>query len=135
MTTLPAATRHWGGFVLGGILAGLTDIVVLRLLTDGFGAGPILARPLSIAVAMIVSWQVNRRLTFAVRERATISEFLAFAAVSWVAQAINYAVFCAILLARPVTMQEIAIVLASLVSMIVSYIGFRFGVYRARGGH
>ena len=59
-------------------------------------------------------------------------EFGRFAAVSWTAQAVNYAVFSAILLLRPGTHALVALLLASLVAMFVSYFGFRHGVF-ARG--
>lgn len=129
-----ARVRHLGGFVLAGVLALTTDLVVLRLLTDGAGLSPLVARPASIAVAMGMSWWVNRTVTFAVREPPTVREYLRFATVSWVSQAVNYAVFSVILIARPATGQELAVVAASLVSMLVSYLGFRYGVFGRDGG-
>lgn len=126
-----ARLRHVGGFVLGGVLALLTDMAMLRLLTDAAGLGPLIARPVSIAVAMVVSWLVHRTVTFRVTQSPTLAEFGRFAAVSWIAQAVNYGVFSVILIVRPATVQELALVLASLVSMIVAYLGFRFGVFRA----
>lgn len=132
---VPGATRHWGGFLLGGILALVTDAGVLQLLTAGAGLDPLLARPVAISVAMVVSFLVNRTITFAMPGRPTLAEFGQFAAVSWTAQAINYAVFAAVLLAMPGVHPLAALIAASLVSMIVSYVGFRFGVFRkpARG--
>lgn len=132
---VPGAARHWGGFLLGGILALVTDAGVLQLLTAGAGLDPLVARPLAISVAMVVSFLVNRTITFAMPGRPTLAELGQFAAVSWTAQAINYAVFAAILLAMPATHPVAALIAASLVSMIVSYVGFRFGVFRkpARG--
>lgn len=122
--------RHIGGFVLAGVLALFVDMGVLRLLTDVVGASPLVGRPLSIAIAMVVSWWVNRTVTFAVTSRVHVMEFLKFAAVSWIAQAVNYVIFSVILLVRPTTAQEAALVAASIVSMVVSYTGFRFGVFR-----
>lgn len=120
--------RHYGGFVLAGLLALATDGLILELLTRA-GWHPLVARPLAIAVAMVVSWLVNRRVTFAMRVRPTFREYARFAAVSWSAQAVNYTVFGAILLARPATPLLLALVLASLVAMFVSYFGFRYGVF------
>lgn len=122
--------RHYGGFVLAGVLALLVDMGLLRVATDALGVPALLARPFCIAMAMIVSWAVNRTVTFAVSTRPQLREFLAFAAVSWSAQAVNYGVFGLVLLARPQTSQEVAIIAASLVSMLVAYAGFRFGVFR-----
>jgi putative flippase GtrA len=120
--------RHYGGFVLAGLLALATDGLILELLTRA-GWHPLVARPLAISVAMVVSWLVNRRMTFAMQGRPTFREYARFAAVSWSAQAVNYAVFGAILLARPATPLLLALVLASLVAMFVSYFGFRYGVF------
>ena len=122
--------RHFGGFVLAGLAALTVDIAVLSALTDGLGVSPFLARLASISLAMVTSWQINRRVTFAMTLPATLSEFGRFAAVSWTAQAVNYTVFVAILLARPESWPAAAVAASSLVAMFVSYAGFRFGVFR-----
>lgn len=121
-------TRHYGGFVLAGLLALTTDGLILEGLT-GAGWHPLLARPLAISVAMVVSWLVNRRVTFAMPGRPSLREYARFAAVSWSAQAVNYAVFASILIAYPATAPLVALVLASLVAMFVSYFGYRYGVF------
>lgn len=126
----PSRLRHWGGFVTAGIVALGIDAAVLTLLMAGFGWSPFAARVVSIAVAMLASWLINRSVTFAVRTPPTLSEFARFAAVSWLAQAVNYTVFAAILLVRPATPPVAALVAASLVAMVVAYVGFRFGVFR-----
>ena len=127
------ATRRYGGFLLGGGLAFLTDAAVLLLLTRGLGLSPFLARPLSICVAMVVSWLINRTITFSQTVPPSIAEFGRFAAVAWTAQAINYGVFAAILLVMPSLEPVIALALACLVSMIVSFNGYKHGVFRRRG--
>ena len=122
--------RHYGGFVLAGIVALITDVVVLQTVTWLFALSVIVVRPLSIAVAMIVSWLINRTVTFAYRHPPSVAEFLRFAAVSWFAQFVNYVLFVAVLLLRPETHPIAAIIIASLVAMFVSYAGFRYGVFR-----
>lgn len=126
------ATRRYGGFLLGGGLAFLTDAAVLLMLTRGAGLSPFSARPLSICVAMVVSWLINRTITFAQTVPPTFAEFGRFAAVAWTAQAVNYGVFAAILLAVPGLEPLIALALACLVSMIVSFNGYKHGVFRRR---
>jgi putative flippase GtrA len=125
--------RHYGGFVLAGTLAFAVDVSVLHVLDEIMGISPLLARPFSIMTAMVVSWYINRTITFAMESRPSISEFLQFAAVVWFAQAVNYLIFAAIMLARPDTPNPLAVALASLVSMCVSYMGYRFGVFRTSG--
>ena len=126
---LPSGWRHYGGFFTAGIAALATDAVVLTLLTSGSGLSPFTARIFSISIAMIASWLINRSMTFAVAAPPTFSEFGRFAMVSWFAQAVNYAVFAAVMLLRPETHPIVALIAASLVAMFVSYIGFRFGVF------
>lgn len=126
----PSPLRHYGGFVLAGVSALAIDAAVLTLLMTVFGWSPFAARVVSIAIAMVASWLINRTVTFAVQSPPTLAEFARFAAVSWLAQAVNYAVFAAILLVRPGTAPIGALVAASLVAMVVAYVGFRFGVFR-----
>ena len=123
--------RHYGGFLLAGLMALTTDGLILETLTR-FGWHPLAARLVAISIAMIVSWLVNRTGTFAMPGRPTLREYLRFAAVSWSAQVVNYAIFAAIMLARPITHPLIALVAASCVAMFVSYFGYRYGVFSHR---
>lgn len=122
--------RHLGGFVLAGILALLTDIAVLSALMGWLDWTAALARPVAISVAMVVSWAINRTVTFAVAAPPTFREFLKFAAASWLAQLVNYLTFLAILELKPTLAPSLAVIAASLVAMGVAYAGFRFGVFR-----
>ncbi|MEQ1616422.1 MAG: GtrA family protein [Hyphomicrobiaceae bacterium] len=126
-----SSARHWGGFLLAGVSALVVDAGILHLLTAGFGVSPFIARPFGIACAMVVSWAINRRVTFAVAAKPSLAEFGKFAAASFAGQVINYLVFAAILLAYPAAHPTLAIVIASVVAMFVSYAGFRFGAFRA----
>jgi putative flippase GtrA len=127
----PAHIRHYGGFVLGGVLAFTTDAVILEALMRGAGLSPYLARPVGIAAAMVVSWMVNRTVTFAVPTRPTVAEFLQFVAVACSAQVINYSVFALTLLLVG-TSPIIAMVVSSFVAMFFSYGGFRYAVFAKR---
>ena len=125
-----SSTRHFGGFLLAGTCALATDAAILQALTVLAGIPALVARALSILCAMVVSWLINRTVTFAHPTPPSLAEFGRFAAVSWLAQAVNYAIFAAILLLRPATHPVAALVAASLVAMFVSYAGFRYGVFR-----
>ena len=57
-------------------------------------------------------------------------EFGRFAAVAWSANALNYAIYAVILLARPVTLPVVALVISSGIAAVFSYVGFRLGVFR-----
>jgi putative flippase GtrA len=123
--------RHYGGFVAAGLSAMAVDAGILAVLTKAFGMTPLGARVISILVAMVVSWAINRWIAFAVAEPPTWREFGRFAAACSASITVNYLVFAAILWAFPAVWPPLAIVPASAVSMFVSYAGFRFGAFRA----
>ncbi len=125
--------RHYGGFVLAGALAFLTDASILLVLTKAFGASPFIARIAGICVAMVVSWLVNRTITFHLTSKPSTVEFLRFAAVAWSAQGINYLIFALTLILVPSTDPLVALIIACLVAMFFSYTGYRFGVFGGRG--
>jgi len=122
--------RHYGGFIAAGLCALATDIFVLNLLSEMAGINLLIARLLSISVAMVVSFLINRTITFAMPGSPKLVEFLRFAAVAWMSSALNYAVFASVMLARPQTSPNIAVLLATATSMITSYLGMRLTVFR-----
>lgn len=126
------ASRRYGGFLLGGALAFLTDAAMLTALTRVAGLSPFAARPMSICVAMVVSWAINRTITFSQTVPPSVAEFGRFAAVAWSAQVVNYGVFAVLLLAIPGLEPVLALALACLVSMIFSFNGYKHGVFRRR---
>ena len=132
----PSALReklvHYGGFLLAGGLAFLTDVGVFQLLHAGLLVAPLIARPLSISVAMVVSWAINRTVTFPMPGPPHLAEFLHFAALAWVAAAFNYAVFAGVLWQEPAIWPPLAIFIASLAAMALAYANMRFSVFRGR---
>ena len=121
--------RHFGGFVLAGSAAFVTDVVVFQALAVGLSTPPLLARSVSIPIAMVVSWLINRTITFAMAGPPRLSEFLKFASVASISSLINYAVFAAILQWAP-GRNLAAIVAATAIAMLASYAGMRLGVFR-----
>jgi len=121
--------KHVGGFFASGALAFSADAGVLWLLTTFAGIGPLLARVASVAVAIMVSWQAHRRFTFRVATPPTVAEFARFVASAATTLVANYAIYAAILIARPDTPPVAALFAASLVAMLVSYAGMRLGVF------
>ena len=121
--------RHWGGFLVSGGTAALVDTALTLALVHGAGVNPLLARLVAILIAMVVAWLMHRRFTFAVEAPPSIAEFGRFAAVAWTANAVNYAVYAGILLVWPTTPTLVAIVIATGLAAVFSYLGFRFGVF------
>jgi putative flippase GtrA len=125
-----ALARHGAGFVASGLIALSVDALVLTILTSGLGLHPLVARLAAISCAMVAGWRAHRRLTFDVKHPPSLAEFLSYAAVAWFSAAVNYAGFAAVLLLRPATPPLVALVIASLGAMTVSYLGMRFGVFQ-----
>ena len=55
-----------------------------------------------------------------------------YAGVQWTAAALNYGLFVLIILVRPETVPFFAMVASSLVAMVFSYLGMRYGAFRHR---
>lgn len=83
-------------FVVAGGTAYGVDVGVLWALM-GLGLPPLVARVISISVAMVVAWVMNRTLTFKVRERPTLAEFGRYAALAWSMAALNYGIFAVLI--------------------------------------
>lgn len=124
--------KHGAGFVASGSIAFAVDAGVLVLLTGLLGLDPFSARLAAIASAMVAAWLAHRRLTFAVETAPSLGEFLRFAAVASGAAAVNYAIYAALLLVFGELPPLAALVAATLISMGVSYLGMRFGVFAKR---
>ena len=132
--------RHGAGFIGSGLAALLVDMGVLSLLTRAFGVSAFVARPVGIALAMLVGWLCQRTFTFLVKTPPSLAEFARYAAVASSAAALNYAIYSAILLLAPrvtdtVVPPEAALVLSSLIAMVFSYAGMKFSVFRNTGTH
>lgn len=127
---LPGAFRHWGGFLLAGGAAFLVDSAVLMLLTRWVGMPTLGARLAGIALAMVTSWLINRTMTFPVRAAPTVAEFLRFAGVAISAAALNYAIFAVLILTVPIMHPVLAVAIAALFAMVLSYVGMKFSVFR-----
>jgi len=127
---LPPKARHGLAFLCAGGMGFCTDSAILLTLEYGLGFSPFLARVFSIAGAMLVSWLAHRTLSFGVKVAPTLAEFLQFAVLGASAAVLNYATFSFLLWAGWVEKSFLALIASSLVAMVFSYCGMRFGVFR-----
>jgi len=125
-----SAVRHWGGFALSGLTAFAVDTAVTFLGVRALRLDPLLARVVGILTATVVAWLMHRRITFDVAYPPSLGEFLRFFVVASGANAANYVVFAAIVLLVPATPLLVAILVSSGFAALLSYLGFRFGVFR-----
>lgn len=98
MPETPARTRavQWltqvGRFGLVGVVGAAPDYLALRLAV-AHGVSPYVARPFTLIIAIIVTWWLNRSLTFAARTPPTWREFGHYAAITSAGLAIQLVVY------------------------------------------
>ena len=117
---LPRPLRFLGVGALG--LA--TDICVFTILI-GYAPRLLLMRLFSLAAAMLVTWRLNRALTFDRSGRHQGEEAMRYAAVTAVAQATSYAVFAVLVLTVLGALPQVALVAGAAAGAIISYNGHR----------
>jgi putative flippase GtrA len=121
--------RHMLGFLISGILAFITDVGIAKGLNVFLGWPWPISRLLGIAGAMLVAWLAHRNLTFAVKVPPSVREFVRYAGLASSTAVLNYVIFLAVLWMLPNLDGSIAIGISSLVAMVYSYAGMRFGVF------
>ncbi len=91
-TTAPARRLQLFGFALAGGLGFVTDAGGL-MLGLALGLGPAPARVPAFLAAVVVTWAVNRHLTFRTTAPPSLREFLRYLAAMGLGLAVNYAVY------------------------------------------
>ncbi len=111
-------------FLAVGAIGLITDICVFTVLM-GFAPRPLVMRLFSLAAATIVTWRLNRALTFDESGRHQGEEALRYAAVTAASQGTSYAVFAALVLTALAWLPQAAIVIGAAVGAVVAYNGHR----------
>ena len=111
-------------FALVGGAGFLVDAGVLALLLFATPLGPLVARILSIGVAMVFTFWLNRTFTFGRSSRTLAAEGARYGGVGISAALLNYAVYSALVLAFPALSPILAVAIASLAAMVWSFLGY-----------
>jgi putative flippase GtrA len=111
---------------LGVGVAGLAVNLVLLTVLEALKAPFWMALAGSLVAATLVTWVLNRRLTFAASGRAAHHEALRYFGVAFAAQSVNYAVSLAAAAAAPRLPHVAAALLGAVVATLFSYTGQRF---------
>jgi len=127
LAILPRPVR----FLSVGGLGLIVDLAVLTLLI-GHGFHPLAARLVSLAVATLVTWRLNRALTFARSGRRQADEAMRYAAVAATAQTVSYGLFAAAVLALPNAVPQLAAIGGAMAGAFVSYGGQALFAFRPR---
>jgi putative flippase GtrA len=122
---LPRPLRFLG---VGG-LGLITDLAIFTLIIAET-PHPLLARLVSLAIATLVTWRLNRALTFDRSGRHSADEAMRYAAVAASAQAVSYAVFAALVVAAPAALPQLAVIVGAACGALVSYGGQALFAFR-----
>ncbi len=118
-----------------GAIGLLTDISAFTAISTRLDA-PLLVRLISLAAATLVTWRLNRALTFDRSGRYQSDEAMRYAMVTLVAQGISYGVFAVLVLSVLHWLPQAALILGAAVAAAFSYFGhrlFAFAPCRPRG--
>jgi putative flippase GtrA len=124
---VPRPLRFLG---VGG-LGLIVDLAVFTLII-AHTFHPLLARLGSLAVATLVTWRLNRALTFDRSGRRTADEALRYAVVAAAAQAVSYGVFAALVIGLPAAIPQLAVIIGAAAGALVSYAGQAGFAFRPR---
>lgn len=135
--TLLAKARRWqpvllrlASFLVVGLAGLATDSAAFWLLFKA-GAPLALARAVSLALATLVTWLLNRTVTFDPSGRSALAEALRYAAVALVVQGFNYALFLTLVFAFPPVPPLVLLVIAAVTAAGFSFIGQSVVAFRA----
>ena len=124
---LPRPLRFLG---VGGL--GLTsDLGVFTLLIAHF-PHPLVMRLASLGVATLVTWRLNRALTFDRSGRHAADEAFRYAAVAASAQGLSYAIFAILVLSGLVRLPQLALLIGAAIAALFSYLGQSLFAFRPR---
>jgi len=115
---LPRSLRFLG---VGG-LGLISDLAVFTVILQET-PHPLLARLVSLAVATLLTWRLNRALTFDCSGRRAPDEALRYAAVAATAQAVSYAIFAVLVLGVFAAAPQLAVLIGAAAGALVSYNG------------
>lgn len=111
-------------FVAVGGAGFVVDATVLGLLLAFTPLDPFTARFISIAVALTVTWQLNRHLTFGASSRPVAVEGARYGGIGAATSVVNYLVYALVIWAAPGLSPLIALAIGSVVAMAFSYLGY-----------
>ena len=120
--------------VVAFLSVGVTGLAVhTALFTVLFhlGVGDKAAWWLALCAATVVTWTLNRRLTFAPSGRGHFAEGLRYVIVTAVAQGVSYGVFLGLGIAEPHLPRPLALIAGAGVATLFSYTGQRFFTFAA----
>jgi len=121
--------KRLGGFALAGFSGFLVDAGMTETLA-AFGMSPYLGRVLAVAIAISVTYTINRNLTWRERRAFVPGQRTRYLAVSLISITANYLAFAAALAALPGLRPVIAVAAGTGIGMVMNYAGYSRFVFR-----
>lgn len=116
-------------FAIVGLLGFVTDFgLTLTLIHNSLD--PLTARLIAIAFAMLVTWRLNRAVTFGASPSSQVSEGARYFSVAITVALINYAIYAGLLVTIASFPPALAIILAVGISSALSFFGYRLFAFR-----
>ncbi len=116
-------------FLLAGSAGFTVDALLLSALVSGLHWSPYAARALSFSIAMIITWHLNRTLTFRDRTSPRMGpEFVRYVLVQIGGVVVNYGTFSALvtLSGQAQRWPVLALVPAAAAAMCFTYLGMHY---------
>lgn len=126
---LACLSKSFSRYVVVGCIGFLIDGSFLYLAVIA-GAGEYVSRVFSICVALLATWWLHRVFTFRVKEKPTFGELVRYYSSNAVGAAVNYGVYCGMVVISGGEKLWLALGVASIVALAVNYIGARLFVFR-----
>ena len=121
---------QFGRFAVVGGLGFIVDsCVTLSLIHRGID--PYTARIFAIALAMMVTWRLNRALTFSASGSNQATEGIRYFTVAIIAAVLNYMIYAGLVFSFPTLSPLIAIVIAIGSVTLLSFMGYRRLVFKS----
>lgn len=117
-------TRRIAKFIVVGSFGFITDAGVLLLLLHFTGLDPFTSRLIAIALALQVTWQLNRRFTFGKSSAHAALEGIRYTGVGIATSMFNYLVYSGLLLIFSGLQPLGALVIAAAAATVLSYTGY-----------
>ena len=121
-------------FLMVGTAGLATDMAVFHLMATA-GLHPFVARFISLAVATVLTWRLNRHFTFGASGRHQAEEGLRYALVTLMAQGVNYLTFAVLITGPLADHKSLAILVGAGIAALFSFTGhslFSFAPKTAR---
>jgi putative flippase GtrA len=122
-------------FIVVGGIGFIVDAGILAILVHGYGWGDYTARGISFAVAVTVTWYLNRRFVFADgRTGNRKTEYTRYLGVQGTGMAINFLVYSLCIATNEMmdTWPVLALAVGSAVALIFNYAGSRLFVFTGK---